>query len=99
MKCYNHHDRDAYGVCKACGKALCLECMSYDGDNIIYCKNDNQCRQKSDLNNEIGIRKEEVIRQLRPLSMVISVFVTIFLLFFITIVIKTVFAINHTVTP
>ena len=26
MKCYNHHDRDAFAVCKSCGKALCLEC-------------------------------------------------------------------------
>lgn len=28
MKCYYHHDRDAFGVCKVCGKGLCLECMA-----------------------------------------------------------------------
>ena len=29
MKCYNHHDRDAFAVCKSCGKALCLEIHLY----------------------------------------------------------------------
>lgn len=41
MKCYNHHDRDAFGVCKSCGKALCLECMSEESENIV-CK-DSKC--------------------------------------------------------
>lgn len=27
MKCYNHHDRDAFGINVVTGKALCLECM------------------------------------------------------------------------
>ncbi len=27
MKCYNHHDRDAFGISIITGKALCLECM------------------------------------------------------------------------
>lgn len=27
MKCYNHHDRDAFGINIVTGKALCLECM------------------------------------------------------------------------
>ena len=26
MRCYNHSDRDASGICKACGKGLCTEC-------------------------------------------------------------------------
>ncbi len=35
MKCFNHHDRDAFGICKTCGKALCLECMAlYSKENI-----------------------------------------------------------------
>ncbi len=38
MKCFNHHDRDAFGICSVCGKGLCLECMEKVND-IITCKN------------------------------------------------------------
>ncbi len=38
MKCYNHHDRDAFGVCKVCGKGLCLECMDKN-DDMVICAN------------------------------------------------------------
>lgn len=39
MKCYNHHDRDAFGICTVCGKGLCLECMGTKQGSVI-CKND-----------------------------------------------------------
>ncbi len=42
MKCYNHHDRDAFGVCKACGKGLCLECIEKQ-DGIVVCKDSPKC--------------------------------------------------------
>lgn len=42
MKCYNHHERDAFGICKVCGKGLCLECMKNES-GIIACKNDKTC--------------------------------------------------------
>ncbi len=41
MKCYNHHDRDAFGICTVCGKGLCLECMTGKKD-VITCK-DKKC--------------------------------------------------------
>ncbi len=41
MKCYNHHDRDAFGICKVCGKGLCLECLKEE-KGVIICKN-NKC--------------------------------------------------------
>ena len=41
MKCYNHHDRDAFGVCKVCGKGLCLECMDKDSE-IVVCTNEHR---------------------------------------------------------
>lgn len=48
MKCFNHHDRDAFAVCKACGKALCLECAEeYKGEFI--CKGSPVCRQRADI--------------------------------------------------
>lgn len=43
MKCFNHHDRDAFGICKICGKALCLECMAKDSDNVV-CANNLKCQ-------------------------------------------------------
>lgn len=41
MKCYNHHDRDAFGVCQICGKGLCLECMDKDKDMVV-CANEHK---------------------------------------------------------
>ena len=41
MKCYNHHDRDAFGICTVCDKGLCLECMN-DKNSVITC-NDKKC--------------------------------------------------------
>ncbi len=37
MKCYNHPDRDAVGVCVKCGKAVCVE-DSVVIDGKLYCK-------------------------------------------------------------
>lgn len=37
MKCFNHVDADAVGICKGCNKALCKECL-IDVDNNISCK-------------------------------------------------------------
>ena len=37
MKCYNHPDREAVGVCVGCGKAVCQEC-AVEVDGKIYCK-------------------------------------------------------------
>lgn len=45
MKCYNHHDRDAFGICQACGKALCLECMDVT-ENITNCNNNDRCKTR-----------------------------------------------------
>lgn len=44
MKCYNHHDRDAFGICTVCGKGLCLECMN-NKNKVITC-NDKSCISK-----------------------------------------------------
>ena len=62
MKCYNHHDRDAFGICRICGKGLCLECMSQDQEHGIYCKNDNLCKQKSEINDRTITYNEKIIK-------------------------------------
>ena len=48
MKCYNHHDRDAFAVCKSCGNALCLECAE-EYKNQFICKNSKTCRHTADV--------------------------------------------------
>ena len=48
MKCYNHHDRDAFAVCKACGKALCLECAEEYKTDFI-CQDSPKCRHVADV--------------------------------------------------
>ena len=48
MKCYNHHDRDAFAVCKACGKALCLECVE-EYKNEFICKDSPKCHHVADV--------------------------------------------------
>lgn len=52
MKCFNHHDRDAFGICKTCGKALCLECMSKNSDNVV-CANNLKCQMLAKQNDAL----------------------------------------------
>lgn len=35
MKCANHPDTDAVGICQGCGSALCPECRA--GDDFLIC--------------------------------------------------------------
>lgn len=37
MKCFYHHDRDAVGQCKSCGKGLCPNC-AVDLDKGLACQ-------------------------------------------------------------
>jgi hypothetical protein len=39
MKCYWHSNRDAIGICKSCGRAICKTCRGDEG-HILIC---NQC--------------------------------------------------------
>lgn len=36
MKCYNHHEVDAVGICKSCSKGLCPDCLT-EVENGIAC--------------------------------------------------------------
>lgn len=40
MKCFNHSEIDAVGVCKSCGKALCHDCIAEVGSS---CSCKGQC--------------------------------------------------------
>ena len=60
MKCYYHNDRDAFGICSACGKGLCLECMD-TSDNIIKCANNPKCYTRAQSINRIYEYNDKVI--------------------------------------
>ncbi len=46
MKCFNHHDRDAIGVCRACSKGLCPDCAT-DLDLAIACRSKHEDQARS----------------------------------------------------
>lgn len=37
MKCYNHPEKDAIGVCKSCQKGICIDCSTIVGVSLA-CK-------------------------------------------------------------
>jgi hypothetical protein len=43
MRCYNHRDKDAIGVCKNCGRGLCVQCAR-EVDGSVVCTRD-QCKE------------------------------------------------------
>jgi hypothetical protein len=43
MRCFVHHDQEAVGVCRACGKGLCPDC-AVDLGHTICCR---ACVQKA----------------------------------------------------
>jgi len=48
MNCFNHRDRSAIGLCKACLKALCGDCLT-ELPNGLACK--DSCEKRADLLN------------------------------------------------
>lgn len=48
MRCFNHIEQNAIGVCAACYKGLCVECLTDLGYGLA-CKNNHEQRVK-DLN-------------------------------------------------
>jgi len=43
MKCFNHPDINAIGVCNACSKGLCIECAADLGHGLA-CKNKHESK-------------------------------------------------------
>jgi hypothetical protein len=41
MNCYNHEDKSSVGICKACGKGLCPECVTDMGHGLA-CKDEHE---------------------------------------------------------
>ena len=38
MRCFNHHDNDAVGLCRACGRGLCPDCVA-EVEKAVACRN------------------------------------------------------------
>ena len=81
MKCYNHHDRDAFAVCKSCGKALCLECAE-EYKNTFICKGSKACRHVADVEfvNYFKDNSEGAWRFNRIAFMLIGAFLLLYIL-------------------
>ena len=41
MRCFRHPEKEAVGTCKACGKGLCVECVTDLGHGIA-CKDEHE---------------------------------------------------------
>jgi hypothetical protein len=52
--CYNHPDKNAYSICKNCGKDYCPDCL-HEGEEYYYCEAP-ECSKY--------IKKEEPLTQL-----------------------------------
>jgi hypothetical protein len=50
MNCFNHRDKPAIGLCKACAKALCEECV-VELTNGLACK--NSCEDRVNMINRM----------------------------------------------
>jgi hypothetical protein len=58
MNCFNHRDRPAIGLCKACAKALCAECLT-ELKNGLACK--GSCEERVNLINRILDSNSQVL--------------------------------------
>jgi hypothetical protein len=43
MRCFNHNDREAVGMCKSCSKGLCSECV-VDLGHGLSCRGEHERR-------------------------------------------------------
>ena len=60
MKCYTHSEVDAVGVCRACGRALCRDCVT-EVSGICYCK--GRCESSIKTNDQIQAEVRALAKQ------------------------------------
>lgn len=81
MKCYNHHETDAVGICKNCNKGLCPGCAA-DVGNGIACK--NCCEQSVKDINALIQKSKGVYKQSSAVNYTSALIYGLFALFFIS---------------
>ena len=75
MRCFVHHDHEAVGICRACGKGLCPDC-AVDLGHSISCK--GACEQKAKEMHAQNIRSQTILnaqRRNRFLAPVLFLFI------------------------
>lgn len=55
MRCFNHHGKDAVGICKACGRALC-PCCAAEIQKAVACRD----RCESDVSTLLSINRNAI---------------------------------------
>ena len=74
MQCFNHEDRSAVGLCKACGKGLCRECAADLGHGLA-CKGVHEDKVTS--LNQITTKSAEIYDAAPKNALIAPVFVLI----------------------
>lgn len=52
MRCYNHHENEAVGTCKSCGRALCHTCV-VEVEKAVACRE----RCESDVATQLSLNR------------------------------------------
>jgi hypothetical protein len=65
MKCFNHPEKDAVVVCKACGKAVCRDCGIKTGNGFV-CQ--QSCTETLAEINELQARQLEHLKNIKRLN-------------------------------
>jgi hypothetical protein len=52
MRCYNHHEKDAVGLCRACGRGLCPSCTT-EVEKAVACRD----RCESDVSTILALNR------------------------------------------
>jgi len=61
MRCFNHSDKEAIGICINCGTALCKECMTKSESGKILCS-DNCGISIAKFESSINVTLEKTLR-------------------------------------
>jgi hypothetical protein len=63
MKCINHDNVDAVGICKYCGRAICKQCILQNDLDVIVCS--QKCLDEVTLGQDM-VEKAKVAYGLKP---------------------------------
>lgn len=82
MNCFKHNDRVAVGICKSCGKGLCLECAAQQ-TNGLACK--GSCEERVNLLNKMVDNNAKILTvaryQTKSHAVLTLIFGAVFLVF------------------
>jgi hypothetical protein len=84
MNCYNHPEKDAVAICRACGKAVCRKC-GLETENGIACQQScaNQLAKQEELNSTFSAHLKS-IKRLNFLGSLFSIVMGLLFMYFST---------------